>query len=80
MLKEQLMEQGRSNYQKSSLKDYNLSAPRDLARKSKENFDAEKVGSSRHSILHRATWNSIHTIRTPSKIRKNQQCYLRWCI
>ena len=38
--------QGSSNYQKSSLKDHNLSASHDLARKSKENFDAQKAGSS----------------------------------
>ena len=38
--------QGSSNYQKSSLKDHNLSAPPDLARKSKEKFDAQKAGSS----------------------------------
>ena len=31
---------------KSSLKDHNLSAPHNLARKSKENFDAEKAGLS----------------------------------
>ena len=37
--------EGSSNYQKSSLKDHNLSAPHDLARKSKENFDAQKAGS-----------------------------------
>ena len=38
--------QGSSNYPKSSLKDHNLSAPPDLARKSKEKFDAQKAGSS----------------------------------
>ena len=37
---------GSSNYQKSTLKDHNLSAPHDLALKSKENFDAQKAGSS----------------------------------
>ena len=37
---------GSSNYQKSTLKDHDLSAPHDLARKSKENFDAQKAGSS----------------------------------
>ena len=35
--------EGSSNYQESSLKDHNLSAPHDLARKSKENFDAQKA-------------------------------------
>ena len=38
--------QGSSNYQKSSLKDHNLSASHDLVRKSKENFDAQKAGLS----------------------------------
>ena len=38
--------QGSSNYQKSSLKGHNLSAPHDLACKSKEKFDAQKAGSS----------------------------------
>ena len=38
--------QGISNYQKDSLKYHNLSASHDLVRKSKENFDAQKVGSS----------------------------------
>ena len=37
---------GSSNYQKSTLKDHNLSAPHDLARKSKENFDVQKASSS----------------------------------
>ena len=37
---------GSSNYQKSTLKEHNLSAPHDLALKSKENFDAQKAGSS----------------------------------
>ena len=37
--------QGSSNYQKSSLKDHNLSAPHDLACNSKENFDVQKAGS-----------------------------------
>ena len=37
---------GSSNYQKSTLKDHNVSAHHDLALKSKENFDAQKAGSS----------------------------------
>ena len=37
--------QGSSNYQKSS-KNHNFSAPPDLACKSKENFHAQKAGSS----------------------------------
>ena len=38
--------QGSSSYQKSSLKYHNLSAPHDLARNSKENFNAQKAGLS----------------------------------
>ena len=38
--------QGNNNCQKSSLKDRHLSAPDDLTRKSKENFGAQKAGSS----------------------------------
>ena len=37
---------GSSNYQKCFLKDHNLSATQDLTRKSKENVDAQKAGSS----------------------------------
>ena len=103
--------QGGKNYQKSSLKGHNLSAPYDLTRKSKENFDAQKASLSIrprkvvqaspiaksvhftankwqrssnsdkttwHSILHRPTWTSIHTIWTTSKIRKTP-CYYHWC-
>ena len=38
--------QGSSNYQKSSSKEYNFSAPPDLVCKSKENFHAQKTASS----------------------------------
>ena len=38
--------QGSNNYQKSSSKEYNFSAPPDLVCKTKENFDAQKAASA----------------------------------
>ena len=59
--------QGSSNHQKSSLKDHNLSAPHDLTRKSKENFDTQKAGSS---IPPR---KAVHLIPPASTIAKSVQ-------